>query len=95
MMRRFLIPAMIILALAGCSSLDSGTILNRKVETGRTEYDCDTKGTGKNKTTKCSWEALPDKCMFELRNEKGERGWLEVSCANEFNQYKEGDHYPR
>jgi hypothetical protein len=89
-MKKALAAGALLLLLAGCTQVDSGTILNRKVETGRTEYDCDGKGAKK----RCGWETLPDKCMFELDNGK-ERGWLEVSCTAEFNEYREGEHYPR
>lgn len=93
-MKKAFVGAVLLVLLAGCAQLDSGRILNRKIETGRTEYDCDTTTVNGKKKQKCGWDTLPDKCMFELDNGK-ERGWLEVSCAHEFNEYAEGEQYPR
>lgn len=97
-MRKIFAASVLILALSGCASVDSGTIKDKYQEAGTQEYDCDNKttGTGKNKRTTrvCGFEQRPDVCRFHLDN-GGERGWLEVNCATTFNEYEVGEHYPR
>lgn len=89
-MKKLIAAGALLLLLAGCAQVDSGVVRDKTAETGRTEYDCDGKGTKR----KCGWETLPDKCMFYLDNGK-DQGWLEVSCAVEYNSYNVGDPYPR
>ena len=81
-------------ALTGCAAVDSGKIVDKVRQTGTQEYDCDTKGTGKNKKKVCGFEQNPDVCRFQLDDGK-EKGWLKVDCASEFDSYQVGEQYPR
>jgi hypothetical protein len=79
---------------SGCASVDAGVIKDKVRQAGTQEYDCDTKGTGKNKRKVCGFEQRPEVCRFHLDDGK-DRAWLEVDCATEYDAYQVGENYPR
>lgn len=95
MRKIFAASALALLLLSGCASIDSGKVIDKVQQAGTQEYDCDTKGTGKNKKKVCGFEQRPDVCRFWLEDTSGERGWLEVDCDTTFHEYEVGEHYPR
>lgn len=84
----------LVLITAGCAEVDAGKIVDKVRQAGSSEYDCDTKGSGKHKKKVCGFEQSPDVCRFQLDDGK-ERGWLEVDCTNEYDAYQVGEQYPR
>jgi hypothetical protein len=84
----------LVLFTGACATVDAGVIKDKVRESGGMEYDCDTKGTGKNKRKVCGFETLPDKCIFYLDNGT-DRGWSVVRCEDEYNDYQIGERYPR
>lgn len=79
----------LLLTTAGCAQV-SGTVQGKTQTPATTEWDCD--GTGKKR--RCGWETNPAECQFEVQDDSGKLWMLDVPC-DEYDQYNEGDHYPR